>query len=248
MCEGSAFQKVIRLPPEKLKVASTDGCKLVVATLGGVWGRSQVELKFEKFEKAIFGTIQKADETNESYVARHEIHFEELETMGITIQEMRAYILIRNSSLPTEDRKRIVVESKGNLVYQDVISTLKLLGSRFFNDVQGSSKSLGKKTYEANFVDEEPSEAAFDSNETIYYTQEFNEEQAFEWLASEGDEDALVMSQFADLIIDCIQNDSEAAACLNAYTEARQKLILKAKSRGFWGKGGKDRGKGKSKG
>ena len=67
-------------------------------------------------------------------------------------------------------------------------------------------------------------------------------------MASEGDEDALVMSQFEDLIIDCIQNDSEAAACLNAYTEARQKLILKAKSRGFWGKGGKDRSKGKSKG
>ena len=157
MCEGSAFQKVIRLSPEKLKVSSTEGCKLVVATLGGVWGRSQVELKFEKFEKAIFGTVQKADESNESYVARHEIHFEELQTMGITIEEMRAYILIRNSSLPTEDRKRIVVESKGNLVYQDVISTLKLLGSRFFNDVQGSSKNLGRKTYEANFADEDQS-------------------------------------------------------------------------------------------
>ena len=48
MCEGSAFQKVIRIPPEKLKVSSTDGCKLVVSTLGGVWGRSGVELKFEE--------------------------------------------------------------------------------------------------------------------------------------------------------------------------------------------------------
>ena len=248
MCEGSAFQKVIRIPPEKLKVSSTDGCKLVVATLGGVWGRSNVELKFEKFEKALFGTVQKADESNESYVARHEIHFEELETMGITIEEMRAYILIRNSCLPTEDRKKIVVESKGNLVYKDVISTLKLLGSKFFNEVQGSTKSLGKKTYDINFVDDDAPEAFPETGEMAFYTQDLTEEQAFEWLASEGDEDALTMSLFEDLIIDCIQSDSEAAACLNAYTDARQKLILKAKSRGFWGKGGKDRGKGKSKG
>ena len=225
MCEGSAFQKVLRLPPEKLKVSSTDGCKLVVATLGGVWGRSGVELKFEKFEKAIFGTVQKADESNESYVARHEIHFEELQTMGITIEEMRAYILVRNSNLPTEDRKKIIVDSKGNLVYKDVLSTLKLLGSKFFNEVQGTSKSLGKKTYDINFVDEEIPDTSFDQSEAIFYTQDINEEQAFEWLAAEGDEDALVMSQFEDLIIDCIQGDSEAAACLNAYTEARQKLI-----------------------
>ena len=34
MCEGSAFQKVIRIPPEKLKVSSTDGCKLVVFYTG----------------------------------------------------------------------------------------------------------------------------------------------------------------------------------------------------------------------
>ena len=124
-------------------------------------------------------------------------------------------------------------------MYKDVISTLKLLGSKFFNEVQGSSKTMGKKSYDINFVDE---------NESVFYSQDFDEDQAFEWMAAEGDEDALVMSQFEDLIIDCIQNDSEAAACLNAYTEARQKLILKAKSRGFWGKGGKDRGKGKSKG
>lgn len=248
MCEGSAFQKVIRIPPEKLKVSSTDGCKLVVSTLGGVWGRSGVELKFEKFERALYGTVQKADESNESYVARHEIHFEELQTMGTTIEEMRAYILIRNSNLPADDRKRIVVESKGNLVYKDVLSTLKLLGSKFFNEVQGTSKALGKKTYDINYVDDDAVDPVSESTETVFYTQDFNEEQALEWMASEGDEDALVMSQFEDLIIDCLQNDSEAAACLNAYTEARQKLILKAKSRGFWGKGGKDRSKGKSKG
>ena len=128
--------------------------------------------------RPLFGTTQKADESNESYVAHHEIHFEELVTMGITIEEMRAYILIRNSNLPAEDRKRIVVESKGNLVYKDVLSTLKLLGSKFFNEVQGTSKAMGKKTYDINFVDDDLSDTTPDINETVFYAQDINEEQA----------------------------------------------------------------------
>ena len=38
-CKGSAFQKVVRIAPEKLKVPSVEGVKLLVTTLGGVWGR-----------------------------------------------------------------------------------------------------------------------------------------------------------------------------------------------------------------
>ena len=40
MCEGSAFAKVVRLDPEKLRVSTIEGVKLLVATLGGVWGQS----------------------------------------------------------------------------------------------------------------------------------------------------------------------------------------------------------------
>ena len=37
LCEGTAFANVVRLDPEKLRVGTTDGVKLVVKTLGGVW-------------------------------------------------------------------------------------------------------------------------------------------------------------------------------------------------------------------
>ena len=52
LCEGSAFAKVVRLDPEKLRVSSIDGVKLVVSTLGGVWGQSRVEKKYERFGKS----------------------------------------------------------------------------------------------------------------------------------------------------------------------------------------------------
>ena len=69
LCEGSAFKRVMRIDPQKLKVNSVEGVKAVVASLGGIWGRSKFESKFEKFEKAIFGTSQRSDETHESYLA-----------------------------------------------------------------------------------------------------------------------------------------------------------------------------------
>ena len=97
--KAPAFAKVVRLDPEKLRVGTTDGVKLVVKTLGGVWGQSRLEKKYERFERAIFGTIQKADETHASYLARHEVQYEDLISMGATLEEMRAYILLRNSGL-----------------------------------------------------------------------------------------------------------------------------------------------------
>ena len=53
LCEGSAFKKVMRIDAAKLKVNSVDGVKTLVQTLGGIWGRSNLEEKFERFERAI---------------------------------------------------------------------------------------------------------------------------------------------------------------------------------------------------
>ena len=114
-CQGSAFQKIVRLKPEQLKTNSIDGVKLIVATIGGVWGKTTLEDKYEKFERAIYGTIQKTDETNESYMARHEILFEDMIAQGASLADMRAYILLRNSTLSSEDKKRVVIEADGNL-------------------------------------------------------------------------------------------------------------------------------------
>ena len=51
-CKGSAFQRVMRIPPEKLKASGAQGVKAVIAALGGVWGKAKHEDKFEKFERA----------------------------------------------------------------------------------------------------------------------------------------------------------------------------------------------------
>ena len=248
-CKGSAFQKVVRLDTEKLKVNSLDGVKLLVTTLGGVWGKTVLEDKYEKFERAIFGISQKSDETNESYLARHEVLFEDLISQGATLSDMRAYILLRNSALVSEDKKRVVIEAQGHLKYEEVTKAIRMLGAKFFQEVQGNVKQSRTKTYDVNHV--EGDEEVFYGEEVQYGFSVENadvSEYAMEQFLSENDEDALVVQQFEDALIDTIQSDGEMNAFMNSYVEARRKLTEKAKFRGFWpvrSKGGGKKGKSK---
>lgn len=168
----------------KLTVQSTEGIKLVVKTLGGVWGQSKLETKYERFEKAIFGTIQKPDETNKSYLARYDVQYEEFMNMGASLEEMRAYILIRNSGLSPEDKKKIIVDSGGQLEHDKVTSALQLLGTKFFSEVHSESASRSNprnKIYDVNYADED--EPDLDETEgPIFFTQGATEDSALEIL------------------------------------------------------------------
>ena len=254
-CEGSAFQKMVRLDPAKLKVTDTTGVALIVKTLGGVFGKTTLENRFERFERAIYSTVQKSDESHESYVARHEVQFEDLLSQGISLEDVRAYILLRNSGLTAEEKKKVIVDADGNLTYSKVIAALRLLGSKFFHEVQTGSKPTSRqKTYDVNFLQDETEvdNHNIETEEHGLTVQADFEEAILEQLHQEGDEDALVVSQFEDQILEVLQEDPSMASCFNTYIEARRKLSEKARFRGFWqpssGKGGKGKTKNKSKG
>ena len=253
LCEGSAFKRVMRIEPQKLKVNSTAGVQAIVTSLGGIWGRSKFESKFEKFEKAIFGTSQRSDETHESYLARHDHHFEELLQMRVSLEEIRAYVLLRNSGLGAEDKKRLIVDSGEILEYGSVVSSLKLLGSKFFQDVQGGAKfSTRTKVYDVMYTQEDEVDGSWtetqgDSSEIALLADVTDDLPQLESLAEEGDQDALACLQFEEGLIDILQSDRDTAVCLNAYLDARKRLNDRNKNRGFWNSGGK-KGKGKSKG
>lgn len=114
------------------------------------------------------------------------------------------------------------MESKGALKYEQwqVISSLQLLGSKFFNEVQGSSKTMGQKTYDVLMAEEEE-ENKYPSGLTESAYHEMPEDQVVDWFVQEGDQDALLISQFEDMVIETLQGDSETAAALNAYLHAR---------------------------
>ena len=249
LCEGSSFKRVMRLDAAKLKVNSTAGVQLLVTTLGGIWGKSNLEEKFERFERAIYSTVQRADESHDSYMARHDFQFEELLQMGVTFEDIRAYILLRNSGLGSDDKKRLIVDSQGNLEYKSIVSSLKLLGSKFFHEVQAGSKYPSRvKTYDVNAVfDDEPG-SQFTEDDHAFVGEAWEEP---DLSYDESDPDAIICMQFEESLCEALQSDPDLAACYNTYLDARRRITDRNKSRGFWGsnKGSSNfKGKGKQKG
>ena len=170
-------------------------------------------------------------------------------SQGVSIADVRAYVLLRNSGLSAEEKKRVIIDAGGDLSYDRVIAALKLLGSKFFHEVQTGTKSGHRnKTYDVNMTEEFP-EMTDDGDEIGLFSSTAMEDYALEVLYSEGDSDAVVVAQFEDQILETLQNDPEVASCLNTYLDARKRLSDKAKHRGFWGgsKGGKSKGRSKGK-
>ena len=172
MVEGTAFRKIAQLDPSKLRVNDQSGVALLVNTIGGSWGSTDFEEKYEYFEKALYGTIQRRDESHDSFLSRMEVNFVELINRGTKLEEVQAYVLLRQSLLPPEDKKRILVEHAGDLKYDPVARSFRLLGSKFFNDLQGGRSSVKTKVYEANVSEVQDAE--------VYKaTEDFASERAF---------------------------------------------------------------------
>eukprot|EP00435_Cladocopium_sp_Y103_P074453 s552_g48.t2 len=228
-----------------------EGIKLIVTTLGGVWGKTALEDQYSKFERAIYGVAQKQDETNDSYVARHEVIFEDLAAQGASLSEMRAYILLRNSTLSPEDKKRVIVDAQGHLKYDTVVKAIRMLGARFFHEVQGQQKNYKSKTYDVNYMQESEEDCNYADEVSYAFAAEVTDltDNVLDHFLAEGDEDALVVQQFEEALIDAVQGDAEMGTYMSTYLDARKRLTEKTKNRGFWpsrGKGGGGK-KGKSK-
>ena len=266
LCEGTAFKKMSKISAEKVKSWDHAGIKAIVEAWGGSWGQTVLEQKYEHFERAIYTTVQKGDETHDRNIARHDVHFEEVLAQNISFGELRAYVLLRQSQLSPDDKKRIVIEHGGDLSYNKVRSSMRLLGSRFFGEMQGSRSGQRTKTYEAQIADDEPSEMYEKPAERALVSHggatdsmdpdgELDQEFMDGLLASE-DADALAVNGFEEELEAFFQEVSELQDSLVSYLDARGRLLAKKRSRGFWpvsGKGNKgsgrfSKGKGKGKG
>ena len=52
----------------------------------------------------------------------------------MTLEEVRLYVFLRHSLLQSEDKTRVILES-GELKYQEIVKVIRLVGSRFFQDL-----------------------------------------------------------------------------------------------------------------
>lgn len=263
--EGTAFRKVSRLNPEKLKSPDTSGVALIVTTIGGSWGSTELEERYEYFERALYGTVQKQDESHDSFLSRMEANFVELISRGTTLEEVQAYVLLRQSTLGSEDKKRILLEHGGNLKYDPVVKSFRLLGSKFFHDFNTGRTSSKTKVYDINFTEKhdgdlQSGEAGVDKAYIAMFDDPDPEldPEFMEIMLSQEDSDALLVNSFEGEFEEFLQETPEMHEALISYIDARARLQEKKKSRGFWpisaGSSSKGRGrfsrdgKGKGKG
>lgn len=76
----------------------------------GQFGQVDFEKKYEVVEKALFRCQQKTDESADSFLARMDVAWTEVETKKIDLREVQAYVVLRGSRLSSEDKKRVLVE------------------------------------------------------------------------------------------------------------------------------------------
>eukprot|EP00435_Cladocopium_sp_Y103_P072470 s855_g40.t1 len=237
-CTGTAFQK-LQLHSTELTENDKKSIQRLIELLGGQWGQIPLERKYEAAEKALYRLSQKSDETNDSYLARADVAWQELKNKEIKLEDLQAYITLRGSSLSGDDKKRAVIDSEastdGKLTMNRVSAAIRMLGAGFFQEVTSGKKTGKLKTYDSAMMTTDTSELEEPSN-TLHAdaSDEMHEDELFDVFYQEGDEDAVLITDFENAAADVIQQDEELAGAFNAYTEARRRLSEKVKSRGFW--------------
>lgn len=239
LVEGTAFQKVARISADKLKVKSTAGVEALVSAIGGSWGNTELEDRYEHFEKALYGTVQRTDESHDSFLSRMDVSFEELISRKTTLEEVRAYVLLKQSTLPAEDKKRILLELGGKLTYAPVVKSFRLLGSKFFSEVQHGKVTAKSRVYDANVADQPDDGPGQDPGGDRAFTVGVEEPdydidpEFLEVMIAQDDPDALAVCSFESELEEFLQEIPAMQEAMTTYLEARTKLLEKRKNRGF---------------
>ena len=241
LCKGIAWSQVKSIEPSKL----TDPDSGVSALLKALssWEDSEEMVTFDKFERAIYKTNQKVDESTLSFVNRLGVAFTELGDQ-VTVKDFQAFILLRQSCLSVDDKKKILTMTGGTMETHLIDQAMRSLATK----VLAGPNEPKKKIYPVNFTEDvehhEPNEAAW-----VTSHEEEDDWDQIEQLAQQGDEDALTIQTFEQDLEDLFQSTPDLQSALVTYQEARQKLTERRKFRGFWPSsrfpGGKGKGKGK---
>ena len=107
-CKGTAFQKL----QSELLTGDEAAIQKLIEYLGGQWGKIALERQYEDAEQALFHTMQRPDEANDSYLARADILWSRLLSRKMTISDLQAYIVLRGSLLSSEEKRKVILDSE----------------------------------------------------------------------------------------------------------------------------------------
>ena len=247
---GSAFQ-TLQLHHAELLANEEKSVTRLIELLGGQWGRIGLEQQYQDIENALYHTIQKSDESHDSFLARADVLWSKALSRKLSLSDLQAFVTLRGSLLSPEEKKRVILDAdqslEGKLTVPRVREAIRVLGATFFASMTGQKSQNKTKVYDAAALHVEQVDEASVADGLIATEDLGNEDEFLEALMQEGeDEDAILVADFEALAADTIQEDGELAQAFNAYSDARRRLSEKFRNRGFWptSKGSQQKGKG----
>ena len=253
---GSAFAK-LQLHHKELCTNEAKSIHKLIEYLGGHWGQTGLERRFADAEKALYQCSQQSDESHDSFLARADVLWSKLKSQKLQIDDLQAYITLRGANLPSEDKKRIILDSdntlEGKLTINRVREAVRMLGTSFFQEMTGQARKNQKtKVYDSNTLMMEDLEHHGDHEDPVNaaHAEDWHEDEVIEALLAEGDDDAIFVADFEAAASEVLQTDDDLSTAYSTYVEARRKLNEKVRARGFWplGKGKSKMSKGRGKG
>ena len=168
-----------------------------------------------------------------SFVNRLNVAFQDLGE--VTVKEMKAFILLKQSALTPDDKRKVIVMTAGKISAEKIEMAMRSLHTKVLGS--GSTSELKKKVYPVNYMEDEIEEA-----HSVFEDEVMDEDWILQSMAEQGDEDAQVIAEFEDQLVEVVQDSPELSLCFSAYSEARGRIRDRIKARGFW----PPKGKGKS--
>ena len=166
LCKGTAWSQVKMIEAGKL-TDKAEGVNVLLSALSN-WEESSELKTFELFEKCLYKVIQKPDETAHSYAMRLQAAFNDLGDQ-VTVKQMQAFVLLRQSATNNEDKKRVLAMTDGQLAVNRVEQAMRTLSTK----VLLSGQDVKKKVYPTNYI-EDPNPHPDPSNEDENYQSTYN--------------------------------------------------------------------------
>ena len=149
-CSGTAFLK-LQQHKDVLTINDKKSVQKIIEILGGQWGQIPLERKYEAAERALYRCTQRSDETNDSFLARADVLWQELLNKNVKIEELQAYVTLRGSNLGPDDKKKAIMDCDsvdGKLSMKKVASAVRMLGAGFFHEMTTGKRTSKLKVYD----------------------------------------------------------------------------------------------------
>ena len=112
LLKGTAWARIRTTDTSKL-ADPEQGIQVLLSSIA-TWEEAAELQTYEKFDRAIYKIVQKNDETNMSFVNRLNVAFQDLGE--VTVKEMKAFILLKQSALTPDDKRKVIVMTAGKSV------------------------------------------------------------------------------------------------------------------------------------